>query len=81
MSKLPVQPGAGWSSSRSTAKARRAKIKIDPSLLVPGEVEMIEDLVVAAANDAKAKLDVHLQAEMSKVAGGLPLPPGLKLPF
>jgi DNA-binding YbaB/EbfC family protein len=73
--------GGGMVIVTLDGKGQTRKIQIDPSLLVPGEVEMIEDLVVAAANDAKAKLDVHLQAEMSKVAGGLPLPPGLKLPF
>jgi nucleoid-associated protein EbfC len=44
-------------------------------------MEMLEDLIVAATNDAKAKIEAHVQAEMQKVAGGLPLPPGMKLPF
>jgi DNA-binding protein YbaB len=57
------------------------KIKIDPSLADPNEMEILEDLVVAACNDAKAKTEAHLQDEMGKLTGGLPLPPGFKLPF
>ncbi len=45
----------------------------------PDEAEILEDLVVAAAQDAKAKLDAQLQAKMQEMTGGLPLPPGLKL--
>ncbi len=62
-------------------RGQMRKLRIDPALVVPGEVEMIEDLVVAAANDAKGKLEAHLQGEMSKITGGMPLPPGIKLPF
>lgn len=64
-----------------TGKGEMRRIKIDKALAVPDEVEMLEDLVVAATNDAKAKLEAHLQGEMSRLTGGLPLPPGLKLPF
>jgi DNA-binding protein YbaB len=42
---------------------------------------MLEDLVVAAVNDARAKVEQQMQAEMAKLTGGLQLPPGLKLPF
>ena len=42
---------------------------------------MLEDLIIAAVNDAKSKADEKLQAEMGKLTGGLPLPPGFKLPF
>jgi DNA-binding YbaB/EbfC family protein len=56
-------------------------IKIDPSLIVPADAEVLEDLLVAALNDAKNKVDDYSQAEMGKLTGGLPLPPGLKLPF
>jgi hypothetical protein len=42
---------------------------------------MIEDLIVAAFNDAKGKVEAHMQQEMSKITGGLNLPPGMKLPF
>ena len=56
-------------------------MKIDPSLFKPEEAEVVEDLIVAAVNDAKAKVDERAQSEMSKLTGGLPLPPGFKLPF
>ena len=62
-------------------KGAMRKIKIEPSLVSADEVEMLEDLIVAATNDAKAKLDTHLQGEMGKITGDLPLPPGIKLPF
>lgn len=64
-----------------SGKGDMRRIKIDKALAVPDEVEMLEDLIVAATNDAKAKLEAHLQGEMSRLTGGLPLPPGLKLPF
>jgi nucleoid-associated protein EbfC len=62
-------------------KGEMRRIKIDPSLADPDEMEILEDLVVAACNDAKAKIDAHLQEEMGKLTGGLPMPPGFKLPF
>ena len=73
--------GGGMVSVTLSGKGEMRKIKIDPALVVPAEVEMLEDLIVAATNDAKAKLEVHLQGEMGKLTGGLPLPPGFKLPF
>ena len=73
--------GGGMVSVTLNGKGQMRKIKIDPSLLVPGEVELLEDLVVAATNDAKAKLESQMQDEMGKLTGGLPLPPGFKLPF
>ena len=51
------------------------------ALSAPAEVEMVEDLIVAAFNDARTKVEQHVAAEMSKLTGGLQLPPGLKLPF
>jgi DNA-binding protein YbaB len=57
------------------------QVKIDPSLIDPNEVEILEDLIVAAFNDAKIKVEAHVQAEMSKLTGGMNLPAGLKLPF
>ena len=52
-----------------------------PSLAGPDEVEVLEDLIVAAYNDAKSKVEVRVQEEMSKLTGGLELPPGFKMPF
>lgn len=56
-------------------------VKIDPSLAQPEEIEILEDLIVAAARDARAKADEQSQAKMKELAAGLPLPPGLTLPF
>ncbi|HEY8245716.1 MAG TPA: YbaB/EbfC family nucleoid-associated protein [Hyphomicrobium sp.] len=73
------QSGGGLVKVTLTGKGDLKKLRIDPSLVKPEEAEILEDLVVAAAADAKAKLDVQLQAKMQAMAGGLPLPPGLKL--
>jgi DNA-binding YbaB/EbfC family protein len=73
--------GGGLITVTLNGKGQMRQVKIDPALVVPAEVEMLEDLIVAATNDAKAKLDSQMQDEMGKLTGGLPLPPGLKLPF
>lgn len=62
-------------------KGEMRRVKMDPSLVNPNEVEILEDLLVAAFNDAKAKVETYLQEEMGKLTGGLNLPAGLKLPF
>ena len=73
--------GGGLVKVRASAKGRIIGIEIDPSLLQPGEKQIVEDLVVAAFNDAKAKADAASGAEMAKMTSGIPLPPGFKLPF
>lgn len=73
--------GGGMVQVTLTGKGEVRRIKIDPSLLEPQEVEVLEDLVVAAFNDAKAKVEVHVAGEMGKITGGLQLPGGLKFPF
>jgi hypothetical protein len=73
--------GGGLVTVTLNGKGEMRRIKIDRSLADPNEMEMLEDLVVAATNDAKGKIEAHLQQEMQKVAGGLPLPEGFKLPF
>lgn len=73
--------GGGMVNVTLNGKGEMKRIKIDPSLADPNEMEILEDLVVAATNDAKAKIEAHLQQEMGKLTGGLPLPPGFKLPF
>ena len=73
--------GGGLVKVRATAKGRIIGLNIDPSLLTPADKEMLEDLVVAAFNDARAKADTVGNAEMAKMTAGLPLPPGFKLPF
>ncbi len=73
--------GGGLVKVRATAKGRILGVAIDDSLLVPSEKQMLEDLVTAAFNDARAKADTVSGQEMSKLTAGLPLPPGFKLPF
>lgn len=73
------QSGGGLVKVTLTGKGDMKKVHIDPSLMKQDEAEILEDLIVAAVADAKGKLDAQLQAKMQEVAGGLPLPPGLKL--
>ena len=71
--------GAGMVTAVITGKGELKRLKIDPSLVDPGEVEVLEDLIVAACADAKAKSESHAAEQMSKITGDLPLPPGMKL--
>ena len=73
--------GGGMIKVRATAKGRILGVEIDESLLQPSEKTMVEDLVAAAFNDAKAKADAAAAGEMQKMQSSLPLPPGFKLPF
>ncbi len=75
------QSGAGLVSVTVSGKGEVRKVKIDPKLADPNEIEVLEDLIVAAAKDAKTKADAQMQEQMSKLTGGLSLPPGFKLPF
>jgi len=72
---------AGMLKVTLNGKLELKKVKIDKSLVDPEDVEVLEDLLVAAFNDAKSKVEASLQGEMSKLTGGLDLPPGFKLPF
>lgn len=73
--------GGGLVKVKASAKGRIIGVDIDESLLAPSEKQMLEDLVAAALNDARAKADAAAQTEMSKLSSGIPLPPGFKLPF
>ena len=73
--------GAGMVTVVLSGKGELRRVRIDPKLAVPGETEMVEDLVVAAHADAKRKLDAVMAEEMEKATGGMGLPGGLKLPF
>ena len=73
--------GGGMVAVTLNGKGEVRRVSIDPSLIDPAEKEMLEDLVVAAFNDAKAKVEAHVQEEMAKLTGGLQLPPGMKPPF
>ena len=73
------QSAAGLVRITLNGKGDMKKISIDPSLVKPGEGEILEDLVLAANQDARAKLETMMASKMAEVTGGLPLPPGLKL--
>ncbi|MCR9221564.1 MAG: YbaB/EbfC family nucleoid-associated protein [Alphaproteobacteria bacterium] len=73
--------GGGMVSATVTGKGKLRRVTVDPALLVADEKEVLEDLVVAAVNDAQGKAEARLQEETQKLMGGLPLPPGMKLPF
>lgn len=73
--------GAGMVTVTLNGKGALRGIKIDPALAKADEVEILEDLIVAAHGDAKAKLEERVQQETAEIMGGLQLPPGIKLPF
>tara|TARA_B100000029_G_C17466179_1_gene920360 strand:+ start:926 stop:1249 length:324 start_codon:yes stop_codon:yes gene_type:complete len=73
--------GGGVVKVTATAKGDIKRINLDESLLKPEDKEITEDLIVAAINDSKQKAEVAAQEEMKSVTGGLPLPPGMKLPI
>jgi len=73
--------GGGLVKIKATAKGRILGVSIDESLLVPDEKSMLEDLIAAAINDARAKADAAAGEQMQAMTSGLPLPPGFKLPF
>ena len=80
---LEVEGGAGGGLIKviASGKGMIKTLKIDPTLLDPQEVEVLEDLIVAALHDTQAKVDDLTAQEMGKVTGGMKLPKGMKLPF
>ncbi|MBA4781762.1 MAG: YbaB/EbfC family nucleoid-associated protein [Rhizobiales bacterium] len=73
--------GGGLVTVTLNGKGDLRGVAIDPSLLKPEEAEILEDLIVAAHADAKAKSEAMMQEKMQSLTAGLPLPPGMKLPF
>jgi len=73
------QSGGGLVRIKLNGKMEARAVKIDPSLIKPDDAEMLEDLILAAFQDAKGKVETAMQEKMKDVTGGLPLPPGLKL--
>jgi nucleoid-associated protein EbfC len=71
--------GGGLVTVKLSGKGEMKGVKIDDTLLQPSEKEILEDLIVAAHADARRKAETLLQEKMQSVAGGLPLPPGMKL--
>ncbi len=73
--------GGGLVTVSLTGKGEMRGLKIDPSLFKEDSVEILEDLILAAHNDAKSRAETEMNARMQEVTAGLPLPPGMKLPF
>ena len=71
--------GGGMVTVTMTAKGALKAVKIDPSLMVAEEREILEDLVVAACGDARTRAERVMQERMSEITKGLPIPPGMKL--
>jgi DNA-binding YbaB/EbfC family protein len=78
---LDGSAGGGMVTVTLNGKGEMRRVKIDPTLVEPNEVDILEDLLIAAFNDAKVKVEAYVQEEMGKLTGGLNLPAGLKLPF
>jgi DNA-binding YbaB/EbfC family protein len=73
--------GGGMVKVTLNGKGYARKITIDPSMIGPDDTEVLEDLLVAAINDAKTKAEERAKEKMSEITGGLQLPPGMSLPF
>ena len=71
--------GAGLVKVTVNGKGETRKVDVDASLFKPEDKGVVEDLIVAAANDARAKVEAVVQEQMKQITGGLPLPPGFKL--
>ena len=71
--------GAGLVKVTVNGRNETRRVEIDPSLFKPEDKGVVEDLIVAAANDARAKVEEAMQEQMKQITGGLPLPPGFKL--
>jgi hypothetical protein len=74
------QAGAGMVQATLSGKGEVRRMRIDPALLKPEDAEVLEDLVVAAINDARTRVEAAMAEEMQKVTGGMSLPPGFKIP-
>ena len=75
------QSGGGMVKVTMTGKGAMTRLEIDPSLMKADEKDILEDLIIAAHSDAKAKSEAMMAEQMKDLTGGLSLPPGLKLPF
>lgn len=73
------QSGGGLVAVTLNGKGDLKRVRIDSSLMKPDEAEIVEDLIIAAVQDAKSKVEVAVQEKMQAVTGGLPIPPGMKL--
>ena len=80
---LEIEGSAGGGLVKATlsGKSELLRLQLDPSLVKPEEVEILEDLIVAAINDARRRVEQIVQEKMKEVTDGLPIPPGMKMPF
>ncbi|SRR6056297_662391 len=75
------QAGGGMVKAVLNGKGEMRSLKLDPAIVDRDDIGVLEDLVVAAVNDARAKVETASQEKMAELTQGLPLPPGMKLPF
>ena len=75
------QSGAGMVVVTMNGKGELKGLRIDPSLFKDDSVDILEDLIITAHNDAKQKTEAEVQSKMAEMTAGLPIPPGMKLPF
>ena len=73
--------GGGAVQVTMTGKGEMRGVKIDPSAVDAEDIDMLEDMICLAANNARAEADATMAAKMKDITGGLPLPPGMSLPF
>jgi hypothetical protein len=73
--------GGGMVKVVMNGKGYAKSVAIEPALIDPEEGEVLEDLIAAAINDAKSKVEARAAEEMKVLTAGMPLPPGMKLPF
>ena len=73
--------GGGAVQVTVTGKGEMRGVKIDPSAVDAEDIDMLEDMICLAANNARAEADATMAAKMKDITGGLPLPPGMSLPF
>lgn len=83
LEEMEVTGGAAGGMVEVTVTGKHVvrKVRIDPSLVVADDVEVLEDLILAAVNDANGKVKANMEEKMSELTGGLQLPPGMQLPF
>lgn len=75
------EAGAGLVAVVLSGKGELKRLRLDPKVVDPADIEMLSDLIVAAHADAKRKIEATNATEMQKLTAGMPLPPGMKLPF
>ena len=73
--------GGGAVTVTVTGKGEMRGVKIDPAAINMDDISMLEDMICLATNNARAEADAAMAAKMKEITGGLPLPPGMSLPF